>query len=54
MLKVGYGCFLLLLATVNAWVHYVGCDYADFLVDFVEEAPLLLDLLSGHFATEET
>ena len=54
VLQFGCGCFLLLLATVNAWVHYVGCDYADFLVDFVEEAPLLLDLLSGHFATEET
>ena len=54
VLRSGSGCFLVPLTTVHAWIHYVSSDYTDFFIDFVEEAPLFLDLLGGHLATEET
>ena len=54
VLGFGSGCFLVPLTSMHAWIHYVSSNYADFFIDFVEEAPLFLDLLGGHLATEET
>ena len=54
VLGFGSGCFLVPLTSMHAWIDYVSSNYPDFFIDFVEEAPLFLDLLGGHLATEET